>query len=206
MKTIDYFAYLVENIHTTIIATVDDAGHPVTSAIDMMDYDESGLYFLTAKGKKFYQRLKAHPHIALTGLKGESTMTSVALSLQGEVKEIGPDYLPRLFSKNPYMYEIYPNETARETLTVFKIERGHGEWFDLSKRPIERDQFTFGDDDMVEHGFFITNQCIGCGACVAVCPQLCIVDDQVPFQIEHRHCLRCGACLKECPVNAIKRK
>lgn len=206
MKTIDYFAYLVENIHTTIMATVDDAGHPVTSAIDMMDYDESGLYFLTAKGKNFYQRLKAHPHIALTGLKGETTMTSVALSLQGEVTETGSDDLPRLFSKNPYMYEIYPNEAAREALTVFKIEHGHGEWFDLSKRPIERDQFTFGNNDSVEHGFYITDQCIGCGACVTVCPQLCIVDDQVPFQIEQNHCLRCGACLKECPVNAIIRK
>ena len=58
MKTIDYLSYIVEEIHTVIVATVDDEGLPVTAAIDMMDYDESGLYFLTAKGKSFYTRLK----------------------------------------------------------------------------------------------------------------------------------------------------
>ena len=54
----NYLKYLVEEIHTTVVATVDDAGLPVTAAIDMMDYDEGGLYFLTAKGKGFYDRLK----------------------------------------------------------------------------------------------------------------------------------------------------
>ncbi len=57
MKTIDYLSYIVKEIHTVIVATVDDEGLPVTAAIDMMDYDESGLYFLTAKGKSFYTRL-----------------------------------------------------------------------------------------------------------------------------------------------------
>ena len=48
MKTIDYLSFIVEEIHTVIVATVDDEGLPVTAASDMMDYDESGLYFLTA--------------------------------------------------------------------------------------------------------------------------------------------------------------
>ena len=52
-----YFRYLVNEIHTTIVATVDDEGLPVTAAIDMMDCDENSLYFLTAKGKGFYDRL-----------------------------------------------------------------------------------------------------------------------------------------------------
>ena len=47
----NYLKYLVEEIHTTVVATVDDTGLPVTAAIDMMNYDEDGLYFLTAKGK-----------------------------------------------------------------------------------------------------------------------------------------------------------
>ena len=54
----NYLKYLVEEIHTTVVATVDDTGLPVTAAIDMMNYDEDGLYFLTAKGKGFYDRLK----------------------------------------------------------------------------------------------------------------------------------------------------
>ena len=51
METKEYLKYIVEEIHTTIVATVDDEGLPVTAAIDMMDYDNDSLYFLTAKGK-----------------------------------------------------------------------------------------------------------------------------------------------------------
>ena len=58
MTAKDYLDYIVNEIHRTIVATVDDEGLPVTAAIDMMDSDEKGLYFLTAKGKGFYDRQK----------------------------------------------------------------------------------------------------------------------------------------------------
>lgn len=93
MQTRDYLKYIVEEIHSAVFATVDGEGHPVTCAIDIMDYDESGLYFLTAKGKNFYERLKANENIAFTAMKGEDTLSCVALSVQGRAKEIGPDRL-----------------------------------------------------------------------------------------------------------------
>ncbi|WP_341416681.1 pyridoxamine 5'-phosphate oxidase family protein [Acetivibrio ethanolgignens] len=74
MESKDYLAYFVEEIHTTVVATVDDAGQPVTAAIDMMDTDENGIYFLTARGKGFYDRLKKRGVLALTSMKGEDTM------------------------------------------------------------------------------------------------------------------------------------
>ena len=40
---------LVEDIHSTIVATIGADGHPQTRVIDMMHYDEEGIYFLTAK-------------------------------------------------------------------------------------------------------------------------------------------------------------
>ena len=52
-----YLNYLVNEIHRTVVSTLDDDGLPVTAAIDMMMADESGLYFLTARGKNFYDRL-----------------------------------------------------------------------------------------------------------------------------------------------------
>ena len=85
----DYLNYLVKEIHTTIAATVDHRDLPVTCAIDMMDSDDCGLYFLTARGKGFYKRLKDRGYIALTGLKGADTMSSVAVSIRGKVREIG---------------------------------------------------------------------------------------------------------------------
>ncbi len=48
MKNIDYFRILTNEIHSVITATVDENGLPVTCAIDIMDFDENGLYFLTA--------------------------------------------------------------------------------------------------------------------------------------------------------------
>ena len=205
MKTIDYLRYIVEEVHTVIVATVDDGGLPVTSAIDMMDYDESGLYFLTAKGKSFYSRLKDKGYMSLTGIKGEDTMSCVAVSVRGNVREVGSDYLPRLFAKNPYMNEIYPTEQSRQALTVFKLCEGNGEWFDLSKKPIERASFSFGNAKEKRDGYLITDSCIGCGSCVEVCPQSCIITDDIPYVIEQEHCLHCGNCHSVCPVGAVIR-
>ena len=206
MEAKDYLAYIVNEIHTTIIATVDDEGLPVTAAIDMMDSDENGLYFLTAKGKGFYDRLKKRGFLALTAIKGQDTMSSVAVSIRGKVRELGYERIPALFEKNPYMHQIYPTEDAMHALTAFQIYEGTGEWFDLSKKPIERASFTFGGAQNKQEGFFITDACIGCESCIAVCPQNCIDSAIVPFHIEQTHCLHCGNCMTACPVEAVRKK
>ena len=157
MRTADYLSFIVHEIHTTIVATVDDEGLPVTAAIDMMDCDENSLYFLTAKGKGFYDRLIKRGFLALTAMKGKDTMSSVAVSIRGKVQELGYERIPALFEKNPYMKEIYPTEEARKALTVFQIYEGAGEWFDLSKKPIERASFTFGGAAQKPEGYFITD-------------------------------------------------
>ena len=69
METRDYLSYIVNEIHTTIVATLDKDGLPVTAAIDMMDSDDNSLYFLTAKGKSFYDRLKDKNFLAFTAMK-----------------------------------------------------------------------------------------------------------------------------------------
>ena len=60
MKTADYLSFIVNEIHTTVVATVDDEGLPVTAAIDMMDCDENSLYFLTGitKSRSCLQRTR----------------------------------------------------------------------------------------------------------------------------------------------------
>ena len=205
-KAEKYFRYLIDEIHTTIVATVTDDGLPVTAAIDMMDCDENSLYFLTAKGKSFYDRLTKRGYIALTGIKGENTMTSVAVSVRGKVREVGYDLIPKLFEKNPYMREIYPTEESRKALTAFQIYEGGGEWFDLSKKPIERASFTFGEAEQKSEGFFITDACIGCETCGSVCPQSCIDFSNTPAVIVQEHCLHCGNCANVCPVDAVERR
>lgn len=203
MTTTEVFTYLQQEIHTTVIATVDDNGLPITCAIDIMDADESGLYFLTAKGKGFYNRLKNRGYIALTGIKGEDTMSCVAVSVRGKVQELGSAPLTQLFAKNPYMKEIYPTVESQKALTVFQLYEGNGEWFDLSQKPIQRFSFTFGQVKKEKKGYFITNACTGCQACQGVCPQSCIDFTSIPAVIRQEHCLHCGNCMEICPQNAV---
>ncbi|MBR1822678.1 MAG: 4Fe-4S binding protein [Ruminococcus sp.] len=202
MTSKEYLKFIVEKIHSTVVATVDEDGLPVTCVIDMMYADDNGLYFLTAKGKNFYSRLVRQRYLALSGMKGSDTLHCTAVSVRGKVKEIGDEMLPLLFEKNPYMHEIYPTEESVRALTVFKIYEGSGEWFDLSKKPVERDSFTFGGAESKEIGYFVTDDCVGCGACLSVCPQNCI-DLAEKAEIRQQNCLHCGNCAEICPAGAV---
>lgn len=202
----NYLRYLEKEIHSVIMATVDENGLPVTCAIDIMDSDEKGLYFLTAKGKGFYDRLKKNEYAALTGMKGSDTLSCVAISVRGKVKEIGSAPLQRLFEKNLYMNEIYPTEQSRQALTVFRLYEGSGEWFDLSKKPIERVSFTIGNKREEKQGYEITQKCIGCKSCQSVCPQNCIDFTIIPAVIKQENCLHCGNCFSVCPQKAVIRR
>lgn len=201
----NYLKYLTEEIHSTVMATVDENGLPVTCAIDIMDYDENGLYFLTARGKNFYARLKRSGYVSLTGMKGTDTISCVAISVRGKVEEVGSDYLNRMFEKNSYMSEIYPTKESRKALTVFRIYDGCGEWFDLSKKPIERASFSFGNGIKTVVGYYITDNCIGCRKCTEVCPQGCIDFTGGYTRIIQSNCLHCGACFEHCPVKAVEK-
>ncbi len=70
--------------------------------------------------------------------------------------------------KNAYMEEIYPTAESQKALTVFQLYEGCSEWFDLSKKPIERASFTFGGAKPEQEEYYITNAGIGCRACEAV--------------------------------------
>ena len=106
MKYMDYLKLLVEEIHSTTVATIGLDGHPQTRIIDMMYYDEEGVYFLTAKGKAFYDQLMKQQYVAIS-----ATRDKIAVSLRGKIKNIGKKYLEIMFEKNPYMKKIYPGDT-----------------------------------------------------------------------------------------------
>ena len=133
-------------------------------------------------------------------------MSSVAVSVRGKVRELGYDRIPELFEKNSYMHDIYPTEESMHALTVFQIYEGSGEWFDLSKKPIERASFSFGGAENKPEGYYVTDICIGCGSCAAVCPQQCIDTSKIPHVIQQENCLHCGNCMTACPVGAVEKR
>lgn len=199
----DYLAYLKDEIHSVVLATIDEQNHPVTCVIDLMLADKDSLYFLTAKGKALYERLTKNEAISLAGFKGEDTMSSKSITIRAKAREIGSALLDEIFTQNPYMHEIYPNQESKKALTVFQIYEGDGEFFDLSVRPIFRERFSFGAVDAIETGYFVGENCIGCGICQTVCPQSCITMNKGNAAINPKHCLHCGRCLDVCPVNTI---
>ncbi len=201
----NYLIYLKDEIHSVILATTDDNHNPVTCVIDMMLADENGLYFLTAKGKAFYTRLKNNENISLTGMKGEDTMSSKSITIRGKAREVGSDLLDKIFMKNQYMNEIYPNLESRSALTVFQIYEGDGEFFDLSVRPIFREGFSFGKTSEISSGYVVMNGCDLCKKCMEICPQNCIDIINQIARINQKHCLNCGICVEVCPNQAIRR-
>lgn len=56
MQNQNYLKLLVEQLHSTTVATLGADGHPQTRVIDMMLWDAQGVYFLTARGKAFSLR------------------------------------------------------------------------------------------------------------------------------------------------------
>lgn len=48
-------------------------------------------------------------------------------------------------------------------------------------------------------------KCIGCGACVSVCPQdVFEMKDGKSHVAKPENCVECNACVENCPVSAIK--
>ena len=135
----DYLKLLVESIHSTTIATIGADSHPQTRVIDMMLWDEQGVYFLTAKGKAFYAQLMEQGFIALSATKDK-----ISISLRGKIRNIGSEKLDEIFEKNTYMQSIYPGDT-RSALEVFCLYEADGEYFDISDPAhIVRDGFSIG--------------------------------------------------------------
>ena len=130
MNKNDYLRILVEQIHSTTIATIGADGHPQTRVIDMMLWDENGVYFLTAKGKAFYTQLMKQKYIALSATKDK-----LAVSLRGKIQNIHNEKLDKIFEKNTYMQSIYPGDT-RTALEVFCIYEAEGEFSTSVIRPI----------------------------------------------------------------------
>lgn len=201
MTGYECFKVLVEEIHSATVATIGKDGHPQTRVIDMMYYDEEGVYFLTAKGKAFYEQLAEQNYIAVSATKDKK-----AVSLRGKVNNIGKKNLDIMFEKNPYMKEIYPGDT-RKALDVFCLYEAQGEYFDISvPSNVIRKSIIFGDAQEVQAGYYVGKDCIGCKLCYSVCPQKCIDIAKKPVVIEQNHCLHCGRCAEICPMQTIEKR
>ena len=198
MEVKKYFEMLRE-IRDLSMATVAKDGTPRVRIIDCMLTEDEKLYFLTARGKDFYEELTTGGTVAVTGLNDKWE----TIRLWGKVKNTGQELLKKIFEENPSMNSVYPGET-RDILEVFCLYEGEGEYFCLAEEPIKRESFSFGEGTISKKGFFIGEGCISCGICAGGCPQNAI-DEGSPYVIRQENCLHCGRCYENCPSGAIIR-
>ncbi len=191
MERNDYLKMLVEEMHSTTMATIGADGHPQTRVIDMMLWDKKGVYFLTAKGKAFYAQLMEQGYVAISATKDKK-----AVSLRGRIQNIHSEKLQK----------IYPGDT-RAALEVFCVYEAEGEYFDISDPShIVRDTILIGGAEQSMAGYEVGNECIGCKLCFSVCPQKCIDITRIPAVIDQHQCLHCGRCAETCPRGTIRKR
>ncbi|NLU51987.1 MAG: 4Fe-4S binding protein [Clostridiaceae bacterium] len=54
--------------------------------------------------------------------------------------------------------------------------------------------------------YFISSECISCGACEPECPVSCISAGEETYTIDESTCIDCGSCASVCPVEAPQPK
>lgn len=193
----------MELVGVLSFATVDKAGNPQIRCISAIHYEEDSFYFLTARGKNFCQELLDNKQVqilAYTRYKEMIRVSAKAIPVEEQKQE---HYLNTIFKEQPYLANVYPGDT-RKILTIFEVKDATIEYFNLGVNPIFRETYPIGDSAVTPKGYEITSDCIGCGNCIAHCPQRCI-ESGTPYQIQQEHCLHCGMCAEVCPVQAIRK-
>ena len=193
----------MELVGVLAFATVDGEGAPQIRNISAIHYEPDALYFFTARGKNFCRELMEDGRVqslCYTKYKEMIRLSGKAYAVADAEQNKWRDLI---FEEQPYLANVYPGDT-RDIGIVFCIDKAEVEYFNLGVNPIFRETYHLGDVEGKEKGYFITDECIGCGTCQMNCPQRCI-EEGAPYVINRNHCLHCGSCYENCPVRAIER-
>lgn len=139
-----FLSLFVDSFQSVIFGTVDDHGHPHTNVADIELKDGKQLIFATSYQKPFYQRLMNNKQVSITALRGNETLDSVGITLDGEVQPVSSSSIEQIFAHHPEMQQISSNFTERKALLrAFAIIPREGSVYDLRQNPIFQKHFTF---------------------------------------------------------------
>jgi len=191
---------ILRDVKSVVISTVKE-GIPQSRIIDILHYDEGGIYFVTLKVKPFYRQLIKEMKIAVTGMNSDY----VQVRIVGDIQVMNDQLIENLFEKNPELEKLFPGKNGNDNFSVFYLSKGKGEIFDLSGREnkMNRERFAFGGESVNESGCVITESCVQCGECLKACPFKAI-SEGVPYVINGNQCDECGICYTLCPADAIE--
>ena len=185
-------------------ATADKAGAPQIRCISAIHFDPNSLYFFTARGKAFCDELLSDGRVQVLAYTRYKEMIRLSGKAVAAPENEQKEKIDTIFSEQPYLANVYPGVT-REIGIVFEIKEFTVEYFNLGVNPIFREIYTVGGARADFKGYRMTDACIGCGVCLAHCPQKCITPGE-KYTIQSEHCLHCGACYEHCPVGAVEKR
>lgn len=185
-------------------ATVDEYGNPQIRNISAIHYEPDAMYFFTARGKNFCKELLADGRVQILGYTKYKEMIRLSAKAEPVAEEKQEHWIDTIFEEQPYLINVYPEDTRKLAGIVFQITDAEIEYFHLGVNPIFRESYVIGKGHISFKGYQITDACIGCGNCVKNCPQRCIEKGN-PYKIQQEHCLHCGNCHEVCPVKAVER-
>lgn len=132
MKISDIMKILQEDMKVAVVSTVDETGQPHARHINMGVANEKGVFFMTSPKTDFYQQLIANPKIAITGFNEDGYLIQV-IRLTGKVRNLGKDGLTEVLKDNPYVEQVYPDESERQNVQVFHLYEGEGFYHSMSQ-------------------------------------------------------------------------
>lgn len=194
----------LQYVGVLVFATVDANGNPQIRNISAIHYEADAMYFFTARGKNFCRELLADGRVQILGYTKYKEMIRLSAKAEPVAEEKQGYWIDRIFDEQPYLINVYPEDTRKLAGIVFQITDAEIEYFHLGVNPIFRESYVIGKGQILSKGYYITDACIGCGKCVKNCPQHCIEKGN-PYKIEQEHCLHCGNCHEVCPVGAAER-
>ena len=122
-----YIEKILTETPNVTISTVDENNRPYSRIVQLLMREGDKLYFLTEKGKRFYEQLIRNPYVSITGFKGFS------INIQGKVRTCGREVIDKALEKNEYVANnVLPNEEMRQQAEIFELYEGEGEYIDLS--------------------------------------------------------------------------
>lgn len=191
------FFYLKKQGGRVSLSTIKN-GYPESRIISLQRFSDGNLYFMTSRGKPFYQQLLLQPRIAISTLLDD---THHCIRIKAVVEEcVEPSVYQEYAEKNPGTLEMYRYNT--DIIVLFRLTRGTGEILHLYRDDmIRRLRFGFGGDKPEELTYYISDKCIGCGCCFAHCAEHSIYrSEDGKYHIRSMDCDDCGICYTKCPL------
>ncbi len=195
----------LEYVGVLAFATVDKNGAPQIRNISAIHYEPDRMIFFTAKGKDFCEELLTDGRVQALGYTKYKEMIRLSARAVPVAEDEQEFRIDQIFAEQPYLKNVYPDETRRLAGIVFEIRDAVIEYFNLGVNPIFRETYTVGKGISEQRGYYIDEGCISCGKCLKNCPQKCI-ERGTPYTINQNHCLHCGNCRAVCPVGAVKKR